>query len=166
MNVHGASVPIALLAFAAGCAPLVQYSDELVEPRTGRSEFVIWPATAGGVVGFVVGVPIDIVGFPVTWGIYRIQKSSNPFEADLPSVALFPSFVLWRAGAIVLGLPFDAIEYGLYRAWLPPEAMNRDARETLELELDEATLPMHPVQPLYGITGSEPESRPGTTSRR
>ena len=140
----------ALALFAAGCGPLVQYSDELVEPRTGRSEFVIWPATAGGVIGFVVGIPIDVVAFPFTWGVYRLQKAGNPNDADLVSTALFPSFVLWRAGAIVLGTPFDAIEYGFYRAWLPADAMNRDAREALELELDDSTLPLHPVVPIYG----------------
>ena len=65
----------------------------------------------------------------------------------------------------MLGVPFDTIEYGFYRAWLPPEAMNRDARESLELELDDATLPVHPVRAVYGVS-SEIESRPSSSIRR
>ena len=62
-----ASASLALLA--AGCAQLVEYSDSLIEPTTGRTALVIWPATAGQLLGFVIGVPVDLVGFPITWSV-------------------------------------------------------------------------------------------------
>jgi hypothetical protein len=151
----------ALALLGAGCGQLVQYSDELVEPRTGRSAFVVVPATAGGVVGFVVGVPVDIVALPITYPIYLIQKHTSPSEADLTSTVLFPTFAFGRAGTILIGLPFDAIEFALWRGWQPPESLNREQRERIEYTFDERTLPVHPVQPVHGIVRGA-DSRPAS----
>ena len=135
----------------ASCGTLVEYSDALTEARTGRTEFVMWPATTGSTLGFVCGIPVDVLALPVTWSVHQVQKSSNPGQADLASTVLFPSFVLERTGKILLGAPFDAIEFALYRAWLPPEAMDRETRESIEGQIDEDTLPRYPVQPVFGL---------------
>jgi hypothetical protein len=153
-----ASACLALLT--AGCAQLVEYSDELIEPKTGRTPLVIWPATAGQMLGFVLGVPVDLVAFPVTWSVHQVQKANNQPNAELVSTVLFPSFALGRGGAILFGAPFDAVEFAVYRAWLPPEAMDRELRENLEVEIDDRTMPRYPVIPIFGETGAA-ESRPG-----
>ena len=48
------------LCLLTGCAHVVRYTDELVQPQTGRSLLVRLPATFGAIVGFGVGLPIDI----------------------------------------------------------------------------------------------------------
>ncbi len=137
-----------LLLLTAACGQLIQYSDELVDARTGRTEVVIWPATVGGVVGFAVGIPVDVIALPVTYPVYLLQKSDSG-GGDVSSTLLFPSFVLWRAGAIVLGAPFDLLEFGVYRAWQPPAAPNREDQERFEMDLDERTLPVQSVETLH-----------------
>lgn len=138
----------ALLMLALGCAEMVQYTDELVDRRTGRTLLVRTPATLGGVVGFVVGVPVDIVALPVTYLVYTNQKSDQSAAADPLSTMLFPSFVLWRAGTLV-AVPLDALEFIVYRAWLPPPTPTRQEQEAFEVEQDERTLPVYPVEPIF-----------------
>lgn len=130
------------------CGDLVQYTDELVDRRTGRTLLVRTPATLGGVLGFVVGVPLDIVALPVTYPVYASQKNDQAVAADPLSTMLFPSFVLWRAGTLV-AVPLDILEYVAYRAWLPPPTPTRQEQEAYEVEQDERTLPVYPVEPIF-----------------
>ena len=120
-----------LLALLPSCF-LVEYSDNLVDERTGRSNFVTQPASVGGLLGFIVGIPVDIVALPVTWVVYRTQKTDDEEGVDPLSTLLFPSFVLWRAGVLVVGTPFDVLEFTFYRAWRdppPPTQPELDRRE-------------------------------------
>jgi hypothetical protein len=137
----------ALAAFSA-CSELVRYTDELTDERTGRSLFVTTPATFGGAVGFVLGVPVDLVVLPVTWGVYRYQVAEDPLGADPLSTMLFPSFVLWRVGKLV-GMPFDLVEFVVWRAWRSEATLTRQEREEIEYAHDEDTLPTYPVEPIY-----------------
>ena len=100
-------VAVASLVLLSSCAQLVQYSDEIVDRRTGRSFLVTVPATIGGFCGFVIGIPADIVALPVTLTVYQFQKDEP--GADPVSTLLFPSFALWRAGTL-LGTPMDVPE--------------------------------------------------------
>src|SRR5690606_40387621 len=99
-----------LALLAAGCAGLVQYTDELRDESTGRSLFVRTPATAGGIVGFAAGLPVSLAALPVTYTVHVYQRERTPMRADPVSTMLFPSFVLWRAG-VLLAAPFDAVEW-------------------------------------------------------
>jgi hypothetical protein len=108
----------ALLVLLPGCL-LVRYSDDLVDETTGRSNFVTQPASFGGVVGFVCGLPLDLVFLPATYIVYQSQKQDGEEGLDPGSTLLFPSFVLWRTGVILIGAPFDLVEYTFYRAWQP-----------------------------------------------
>ncbi|GEM_PF-2210282 len=107
-----------------GCSALVSYSDRLVDANTGRSGFVTKPASLGGIVGFVAGIPFDVVALPVSYVVYQSQKDEEEEGLDPLSTLLFPSFVLWRAGILVIGTPLDALEFAFYRAWTskPPPA--------------------------------------------
>jgi len=143
--------PAALALVAAlplGCAPIVRYTDELTSVRSGRTVFVRAPATLGGVVGFVAGVPLDIVVVPAPYVVY---VSQDEVTRDPLSIFLFPSVVLSRACTLI-GAPIDLIEYGLWRWWQPEEALTPEARERLEAELDEGGWPKYPVTPLYPTT--------------
>ncbi len=141
----------------SGCAELVQYTDELSNEATGRTFVVTSPATLGGMVGFVIGIPADILALPVTYSVYAIQKSQDSLTADPLSTMLFPSFFLWRAGKLVAA-PFDLVEYSVYRAWRSPETLTREEREEIEFRHDEESLPSYPVRPLLpiGTGGSAP----------
>ncbi|MCB9880648.1 MAG: hypothetical protein H6832_13540 [Planctomycetes bacterium] len=124
----------AVLALAVQSTPsclLVEYSDHLVDERT-RGNFVTQPASIGGLLGFIIGIPIDIVGLPITYPIYRLNKSEGEENLDPLSTLLFPSFVLWRTGVLVIGAPLDLLEFTFYRAWQRPSV-----RELPELEIDE-----------------------------
>lgn len=128
-----------------GCTPVVRYTNELVDGRHGRTWFTRLPATLGGAAGFTLGIPVDIVALPVTLLVYR----SQPRESRDPlSVFLFPSFVLWKGGAL-LGAPFDGVEWGLYRAWRSPPEVSDDEREAIERQWDTREYPEYPVTPIY-----------------
>lgn len=110
------------LSFLASCSSLVGYSDELVDDSTGRSAFVTKPASFGGIVGFIVGIPLDIVSLPATYLVYVSQKEEDEEGLDSLSTLLFPSFFLWRGGVILIGAPFDLLEFLFYRVWIKPKA--------------------------------------------
>jgi hypothetical protein len=150
---HALGLVVAVAALQ-GCAQVVQYTDELRDDRTGRTVFVRSPATVGGIAGFAIGAPVSVVALPVTWGVYRYQKSTTPLQADPTSTLLFPSFLFWRVGTLLLGAPFDALEWGLWRAWREAPSLNAAEREAIELRHDEAVLASYPVEPIYPLLDS------------
>jgi hypothetical protein len=133
-------------ALLSGCSQVVRYTDELTDPKYGRSWLVRGPATFCGVVGFAVGVPIDLVAFPAT---YLLYSSQPPERRDAQTTLLFPSFVLWQAG-VLLAAPLDLIEFAAWRSWQPADALKPEELERREKELDEAELRGMPVVPVYG----------------
>ena len=147
-----ATCALAMLALGA-CGQLVRYTDELVDRSTGRSLLVRTPATFGGVVGFVAGIPFDILGLPISYPMYLAQKDNETMAADPLSTLLFPSFVMWRAGTLV-AVPLDAVEYLAHRAWLPPQTPTKEEQERYEVEQDELTLPVYPVRRIFPPGGS------------
>ncbi|MEO6594154.1 MAG: hypothetical protein ABIP94_05325, partial [Planctomycetota bacterium] len=120
------------LASSSGCTQVVRYTDELVDARFGRTWVTRLPATVGATTGFAVGLPIDIVSIPVTLIAYRSQQKET---RDPLSVFLFPSWVLWKAGAL-LGAPFDLVEWGLWRSWQPAVPITQEEREAIERAWD------------------------------
>ncbi len=141
---------VALAAAAlslAGCTAVVRYTDELVSARAGRTFVTRTPATFGGVVGFLAGVPIDIAAVPATYLVYATQ---DEVTRDPLSIFLFPSFVLWRVGTLI-GAPFDAVEWAAYRWWQAEDALTPEERERREIELDELEWPDYPVEPIYPL---------------
>lgn len=134
-------------AALAGCTEVVRYTDELTDPKYGRSWVVRGPATFFGVVGFAAGVPIDLVAFPVTWVVYRTEPKDEARDAS--STFLFPSFLLWKAG-VLLATPLDLAEFAVWRSWQPAEALTTEELERREKELDQEELRGMPVQPVYG----------------
>lgn len=139
---------LALVAtLSVGCAPIVRYTDELVSDRAGRTFFTRTPATFGGVVGFLAGVPVDIVALPAT---YLVYASQDEVTRDRLSIFLFPSFVLWRVGTL-LGAPIDGVEWAVWRWWQPDDALTPEERERREAELDELEWPEYPVDALYPL---------------
>jgi hypothetical protein len=137
---------LAIAAGCAGCSQLVRYTDDLVDARSGRSLFTRTPATAGGAVGLVAGLPVDLVALPVTYAVYASQ---DPLKRDALSTFLFPSFVLQHVGQLI-GAPFDVIEWGAYRAWQDPETLTKEEVERREAELDVVDYSVFPVTPVYG----------------
>lgn len=137
---------VASLVLLPACAQLVQYTDEIVDRRTGRSFLVTVPATVGGFAGFVIGIPADFVALPVTLTVYQFQKAQP--EADPVSTLLFPSFALWRAGTLV-GTPMDVIDYALLRSWRAEPTATTDEQNEIEYEMDLDTLPSYPVKAVY-----------------
>lgn len=135
----------ALLPWCAACSQVVHYTNELVDARYGRTWFTRFPATVGGTVGFVVGVPVDVVAIPVSWAVYITQPKET---RDPLSVFLFPSWVLWKAGAL-LGSPFDAVEWVAWRSWQPPPPITQEERDAIERAWDEAGWSTYPVTPVY-----------------
>ena len=133
------SLVLSCLLFLGSCGALVEYSDQLIDDTSGRSPIVTKTASLGGIVGFVLGVPLDILGLPITYVVYTVQKDDEEEGVDPLSTILFPSFVLWRTGVLALGTPFDILEYTFYRAWARPAA-TRDSEAppeedgTLELK--------------------------------
>ena len=65
---------LASLALGSSGCELVVYSDNLVNDNR-HSSFVTKPASVMGVLGFVVGLPLDILAFPVTYAVYATQKA-------------------------------------------------------------------------------------------
>lgn len=126
------------LTWLSSCV-LVVYSDDLVDESTGRSNFVTQPASIGGIVGFIVGVPVDIATLPVSYVVYSVQKDADEEGVDPLSTLLFPSFVFWRAGVLAIGAPFDLLEFAFYRAWKdPPPKRQPDYDSELLDDLDAA----------------------------
>ncbi len=139
---------LALCLFSPACGPLVQYTDELRNRHGHRSVFVTGPAQTGAVLGFLVGIPLDVGFLPVTYVIYQVQKSRQPETADWLTTMMFPSLATLGFGTL-LGAPFDLIEYSVYRAWRPPESLTEEEQRELEYQIDEETLPRYPVETLY-----------------
>ena len=79
-----------LLLGAAGCAGLVQYTDELRDEATGRTLFVRTPATIGGIVGFAAGVPVS-AGFVGKFYLFNAAVSAG--YAGLAVVGVLMSVV-------------------------------------------------------------------------
>lgn len=142
-----AALVLASLPWLCGCTQVVQYTDALVQERTGRSLVTRAPATFGGIVGFIAGIPFDLVAFPVTWVVYSSQDEAT---RDPLSIYLFPSFVLWRGGSL-LGAPFDLVEWAAWRAWRPPQALTPEQREQREAQLDQEqeSWPDYPVEAIF-----------------
>lgn len=139
------------LSALAGCAQVVRYTDELVDARYGRTWVTRLPATLGATTGFAVGLPIDIVALPVTWVAYRSQQKET---RDPLSVFLFPSWVLWKTGALI-GAPFDLVEWGVWRSWQPAVPMTQEELEAIERAWDAKEYSEYPVTPIY------PRAEPG-----
>ena len=139
------SYALALLLGLSSCAPLVRYTNELVDDRYGRTWFTRLPSALGGTTGFAVGVPIDVVALPATFIVYRSQPKET---RDPLSVFLFPSFVLWKVGTLV-GAPFDAVEWAVYRAWRSPAPITPEEREAIERKWDALEFSEYPVRSIY-----------------
>lgn len=136
------------------CTQAVRYTDALTDARTGRSLFVRVPASFGGVVGFVAGVPFDLVALPVSYPVYVSQPEES---RDPLTIFLFPSFVLWRAG-VLLAMPFDALEYTVWRGWTAPAELTPENRERLERTLDDKQWDSYPVEPIYPLPPARGET--------
>ena len=116
------------------CNALVTYSDQLVDEGTGRSAFVTKPAALGGIVGFIVGIPVDVVALPVSYFVYLSQKEEDEEGLDSLSTLLFPSFLLWRAGVLLVGTPLDLVEFSFYRFWVNPNAKSSKSNSNSNLD--------------------------------
>jgi hypothetical protein len=147
VNARGARLVAVVAAATAlvGCTQVVRYSDELVDERYGRTPFTRVPATLGGTVGFVAGVPVDVAAFPVTFAYYHAQPKET---RDVLSTFLFPSFVLWKVG-ILIGAPFDAIEWAGYRRWRAAPPMTQEQRDAIERAWDAKEYTEYPVRSVY-----------------
>lgn len=136
-----------LLGATAGCTPVVRYTDDLVSDHAGRTWFTQVPATVGGSVGFVLGLPVDLLVSPALLAVYLSQPKET---RDPVSVFLFPSFVLLKVGLLV-GAPFDAVEWAFYRAWLPERPLTQQERDAIEREWDTlqffTEFPVTPIHP-------------------
>ena len=140
---------LACLVWSA-CGPVVQYTDELRNSDGSRTIFVTGVGQVGGTVGFLAGVPLDVVALPVTVPVHLIQKSNQPEQADLLTTILFPSLVTLSIGTLIAA-PLDLVEYSVYRAWLPENTMTAEELRHFEFELGRETLPRYPVIPLYPL---------------
>lgn len=129
------------------CSAFVQYADSLRQSKR-RTPVVRYTAQLGAAIGAVVGLPISVVGLPVSYPVYLVQESQSPETTDPSSTMLFPLVVLAQAGSM-LGAPFDLIEYSVYRAWQPEEVLSGSEQEELEQRIDDNTLPRYPVTPIY-----------------
>jgi hypothetical protein len=141
---------LALGAALSSCAQFVQYTDELVDPKTGRPFVVTVPAAAGGFCGFLIGIPATVIALPVTFTVYQVQRDQNEVTADPISTMLFPSFVLWRTGTLV-ALPLDMLHYMVARAGRPAPTPSREEQTEAEYQIDQQTLPRYPVTPIYPV---------------
>jgi hypothetical protein len=143
---------LASVAFCGSGCELIVYSDHLVNENR-HSGFVTKPASAMGIVGFVLGIPFDLLALPITYTVYSSQKARYPDTADPLSTLLFPSFVLWRTGVILVGAPLDLIEYVTYRAWTSPPDEEEPAKRGTGFG----------IQPVDRAPKPLPETRPGRT---
>jgi len=140
-----AGAALLLPALLCGCSSVVQYTGEIVDRHHGRTWFTRLPATVGGSVGFLVGIPVDVAVMPVSWIAYRSQPKET---RDVLSVFMFPSFVLWRTCALV-GAPFDGVEWLVWRSWQAPPALTPEEREAAERAWDEMGWSRYPVVPIH-----------------
>ena len=136
---------LALLLCGGSCASVVRYTSDVVSSEQGRTYFTRVPAAFGGTVGFAVGVPIDVAALPATFLVYRTQPKET---RDPLSVFLFPSFVLWKTG-ILVGAPFDLVEWLLWRSWQAPPPITPEQREAIERQWDAKEFSVYPVTPIY-----------------
>jgi hypothetical protein len=136
-------------AVLSSCAGVVRYTDALVEPSHGRTWFTRVPAAVGGTLGFTLGVPLDLLGVPLSAVVYANQPTST---RDPLSVFLFPSWALWKVG-LLLGTPFDGLEWLCYRAYRGEPALGSEEREAIERAYDEAGWARYPVQALHPVVG-------------
>lgn len=143
------------LLWLGACAQVVHYTDQITDARYGRAWFTRLPATVGGTVGFVLGVPVDILAIPVSTVVYRSQARET---RDPLSVFLFPSFVLWKACAL-FGAPFDLVEWVAWRSWQPARTASQEEREAIERVWDKAGWSEYPVQPIYPSDGATTQPR-------
>lgn len=141
-----------LLLCLAACTPVVRYTNALVEGRDGRTWFTRLPAAIGATTGFAAGFPIDLVVLPVSWVVYRTQPRET---RDPLSVFLFPSFVLWKAGALI-GTPFDLVELVAWRSWQGEKPRTQEEWEAIERQWDAKEYTEYPVTPLYPRVPSSP----------
>lgn len=147
-------------ALLPACSQVVRYTDALTDARTGRTLFVRLPATFGGIVGFVAGVPIDVLALPASYPYYQLQPEGE--SRDAMSILLFPSFVLWRVGEL-LAMPFDGVEYAVWRGWTAPAELTPENRARLERKLDEERWDSYPVEPLYPLPPARADVDDGGT---
>ena len=56
--------------------------------------------------------------------------------------------MLWRTG-VLLGVPFDMVEYSLYRSWQPPRHPSEEEQEAVETRIDQDLLPAYRVDAIY-----------------
>ena len=138
-----------LLAALASCGTCIQYTENL-RTSPDRSVFVRFPAQAGGMIGTLAGIPVDIVALPVTYPVYLVQRANDPQNVDFSDSIMFPDFALRQAGSLV-GVPFDVIEFAVYRAWAAERSRTSEEQQELERRLDAETLPRYPVTPAYPI---------------
>lgn len=103
----------ALACLLCGCAA-ADYTSDLVDPETGRTPVVTWPARFGWGLGFVAGVPISLAGAPVSYTVYRLTPDPSPAYTFF---LLFPSLVTSQVGTLLFGAPFDLLEFLAYRWW-------------------------------------------------
>lgn len=154
-----------LLLGSSACAPFVQYSDQLWAGREERSQFVQVPSrVGGGLVGALVGIPSAIVASPFTYGLYLVEKEQAPLRADLPSTLGAPAFFFWRLGTVVLGTPFDTVEYAVWRAWQDPPTPTRAEREKIEREIDREHFVSYEVEIIYPDPDAGPPASDGPFS--
>ena len=139
-----------VLLICGGCTSLVRYTNDLVDKDSGRTWFTRAPAGVGGTLGFVIGIPVDVVASPVSWAVYRSQPKET---RDVMSVFLFPSFVLWKVGTLV-GSPFDLVEWAAWRSW-NKKAITPEEREAIERAWDEREYSEYPVQAIYPTAGGD-----------
>ena len=133
------------LGTLCSCGSVIRYTDALMDARSGRTLATRAPATFGSVVGLIAGIPIDVAALPVTYAVYSAQEKAS---RDAISIFMFPSFVLWRVGALV-GAPFDFIEWVVWRGWCDADALSPEERERRERELDQLDFSDYPVTPIY-----------------
>jgi len=140
-----AAALLASLLCGGACTSVVRYTNELVSDEHGRTYFTRAPSAFGGALGFTVGIPIDVAALPATFVFYRAQAKET---RDPISVFLFPSFVLWKAGAL-LGAPFDAGEWAAWRSWQSAPPVTPDQREAIERRWDAKEFSVYPATPIY-----------------
>jgi hypothetical protein len=138
----------ACLSALGACSPVVTYTNQLVEPSYGRTWFTRLPATIGATAGFGVGIPVDVVALPLAWLVYAAQPQET---RDPLSVFLFPSWVLWKTGALI-GAPFDAVEWAAWRSWQPTVPITQEEREAIERQWDALEYSEYPVTPLFPVS--------------
>ena len=146
-NAGSAALGFLVVLTFGSCGAFIEYTEDL-RTSSDRTSLVRYTAQAGGVVGVIVSLPVDLAAFPVTFPVYLYQESSSEESADLSDSLLFPTFALRGVGSL-LALPVDLLELAFYRAWIPPDTPTAEEQEGIEMQLDDETLPRYPVEPIY-----------------